>query len=83
MEIEKKLEDSFRYVGIDFGVNEKLRGENLLGIKIGLKARDLLIIYLKIEKIFKIKIPEKAIVNGEFNTYWSILDIIKNEKGIK
>ena len=37
----------------------------------------------KIEKIFKIKIPEKAIVNGEFNTYWSILDIIKNEKGIK
>ena len=47
MEIEKKLEDIFRYVGIDFGVNEKLRGENLLGIKIGLKARDLLIIYLK------------------------------------
>ena len=83
MEIEKKLEDIFRYVGIDFGVNEKLRGENLLGIKIGLKARDLLIIYLKIEKMFKIKSPEKAIVNGEFNTYWSILNIIKNEKGIK
>ena len=83
MEIEKKLEDIFRYVGIDFGVNEKLRGENLLGIKIGLKARDLLIIYLKIEKMFKIKIPEKAIVNGEFNTYGSILNIIKNEKGIK
>lgn len=82
MEIEKKLEDIFRYVGIDFGVNEKLRGENLLGIKIGLKARDLLIIYLKIEKMFKIKIPEKAIVNGEFNPFF-ILNIIKNEKGIK
>lgn len=83
MDIERKLDAIFRRVGIEYEGNENLREENLLGRAVGLKARDLVIVYFEIEKAFHIQIPEKAIVNGEFNTYWKILDIVRKAKGIE
>ena len=77
MNEEKILTNIFKNLGVDFNKNAHLKKENLLGKKIGLSARDLLIAFFWIESAFNIRIMEESVVNGEFNTYEHILRVIR------
>ncbi|WP_313563152.1 peptide maturation system acyl carrier-related protein [Ruminiclostridium cellobioparum] len=52
---------------------------NLLYKEIGLEARDLLYLFFDIEKEYNITIPEEVIVDGKFNTFNKIVEIIHNQ----
>ena len=56
--------------------NKEKCSRNLLCSDMGLKPRDLLILYYEIEARFRIEIPEEAIVEGRFCSFESILDTI-------
>ena len=45
-----ELKSIFEKVGVDIEFLEKNPKENLLGVKIGLTARDLLVVYFEITK---------------------------------
>ena len=62
--------------GIDFENNSELKREKLLGEKINLKARDLLLLLDNVEKSFSVSIPEKSICDGLFETYDHILELL-------
>ena len=66
-----ELKSIFEKVGVDIEFLEKNPKENLLGVKIGLTARDLLVVYFEITK----KIGCMIITEGKFNTYADILEI--------
>lgn len=50
--------------------------ENLLGREIGFTAYELMYLFFEIEKNFKINIPQKSIINGEFMTINDIANIL-------
>ncbi|WP_024834415.1 peptide maturation system acyl carrier-related protein [Ruminiclostridium josui] len=79
--IEKRLDDIFkRRFGIEMGPNkDKFRDKKLLGQEFGMPAKDLLYLFFDVEKEFSIKIPQEAVVSGEFSTYNGICQIIDNE----
>ncbi|MGF0034674.1 peptide maturation system acyl carrier-related protein [Bariatricus sp. SGI.154] len=83
MDTESKLMQIFKKVGIDFEKNIYLKDENVFGSKIRLSARDLLIVFFWIESVFKIRIPEELIVNGDFDTYEKILNTVEKCQGKK
>lgn len=77
MIIEEQLNEIMLYrSGIDFGKNEELKDQLLLGERIKLPARELVMIYLDIEKKFKITIEDEYIINGSFKTYQGILKML-------
>ena len=78
MEIERQLMKIFERFNIDFKRSENLKDKNLLGKEFKLKSRDLLIIFFMVESEFSITIPKKEIIDGRFDTYWHILEIVKN-----
>ena len=61
---------------IDFTKNEELKKEKLLGKKMGLTARELVHLYFLIEDQFKINIPNEIILEGKFDIYNNILEVI-------
>ena len=62
---------------IDFNTNSELRDEKLLGQKIGMPARELVLTLFDIEREFNTKIPEQDIIDGTFDTFNNILKIIE------
>lgn len=60
----------------DFEINPFLRGEKLLGEKIGLKARDLVVLLYRTEEVFEVSIPDDFICEGNFDTYDHILELL-------
>ncbi len=60
----------------DFEMNPFLRGEKLLGEKIGLKARDLVVLLYRTEEVFEVSIPDDFICEGNFDTYDHILELL-------
>ncbi|WP_024834411.1 peptide maturation system acyl carrier-related protein [Ruminiclostridium josui] len=60
-------------------LNNEAKNDHLLGSNIKLTPRDLLYIFVDIEEEFKITIPESYIIEGKFNTFNNILQIIKDE----
>lgn len=56
-----------------------LLNKHLLGIDIGLEARDLVYLYFDIEREFGIAIPEEDIAGGKFNTFNDIAEIIYDQ----
>lgn len=62
--------------GVDFLKEQPLQDEKLLGYKIGMPARELLLAYLDIENAFQIEIPEAAVAAGDFDTFSHILQIV-------
>ena len=56
-----------------------LLDKHLLGIDIGLQARDLIYLYFDIEREFGIAIPEEDIAGDKFNTFNNIVEIIQNQ----
>lgn len=74
--MEKKLQEIiYRNSGI--WISEQQKEELLLSSKIGMNPRELLLIYLEIEKQFNVEIDEKYVVEGKFNTYNNILFYLK------
>ena len=70
-----ELKSIFEKVGVDIEFLEKNPKENLLGVKIGLTAIDLLVVYFEITKKIGCMIPDDIITEGKFNTYADILEI--------
>lgn len=77
-----------RRAHFDFEAGIDDRDEELLGQKIGMPPRELVLTLYDIERDFGIEIPQRAVIDGSFNTFNHILRIIKesfadkyNEKG--
>jgi len=62
---------------INFETQISLRDEKLLGKKVAMPARELILALYDIEKEFNIKIKEKYLTDGYFDTYNHIAEIIK------
>jgi peptide maturation system acyl carrier-related protein len=82
--IEDKLRSIFEKAlsPIDIFDNKAKLEMEILGDELGFKSRHLLIIYYAVEKEFEIKISEKVVLEGKFNTFNNILQCIYQEKGI-
>lgn len=52
--------------------------EHLFSSKIDLSPRDLVYVFLKIEELFKIQIPEENIINEDFITINKITEIVSS-----
>lgn len=76
-----KLKEIFKVrLSLDFDLFEPaMLSEPLLGRKIGLAPRDLIYIFFDIEEQFGIRIPEEKIVDGQFNTFNNIYQIVFNQ----
>ena len=57
----------------------RLRDEKLLGPKVGMPARELLYVYFDIRQQMGIRISEYDIIEGRFDTFNNILDLIIKE----
>lgn len=65
---------------IDYiGKWEDIKDINLMSYKLNFEPRELVYLLFEIEKAFNIKIPEEAIVNGSFNNFYNISNIINNQ----
>lgn len=53
--------------------------EKLLGKVMGFEPRDLVYLYIEIEKQFNIQIPDESIESGKFKTLNCIIDVILKE----
>jgi len=77
MERENVLNEIFkRRINIDFKQKARLKKEKLFGEKINCPVRELVLILYDLERELKIKVSEDDIVNGKFDTYNHILEII-------
>ncbi|MCI8523918.1 MAG: hypothetical protein HFI62_12035 [Lachnospiraceae bacterium] len=61
---------------IDMQSNEKLRDEKLLGDKVNMKARDLVVLLCTLEEELDIHISTQDIVDGKFDTFHHIKELI-------
>lgn len=66
---------------VNFIEDIDLRNEKLLGQKICMPARELVLTLFDIERDYNVKIPEQAITNGSFDTFNHILKIVKESLG--
>lgn len=62
---------------IDFNLNNNLRYEKLLGDKICMPVREMVLALYDIEKELDINIPNDAILEGKFDTFNNICMIIE------
>jgi peptide maturation system acyl carrier-related protein len=62
---------------------ESIPGGHLLGKEVRLAPRDLVYLFLDIEKEFAITIPEQEVVAGKFSSFNNIIEIISSRLGCK
>lgn len=74
--MKTKLEKIFGKLDCDYEYIKQHPNESLLSYRIGLVARDLLILYFEIKANFDIDISKEMILNGDFCTYTGIRKII-------
>lgn len=75
--IKDKLKQIFlTRSSINFEENEILKEEKLLGSNILLPVRELILILYDIEKDFSINIPKEIVLNGKFDSYNHIVEIV-------
>ena len=79
MKVEKRLLEIFEKLKLDTDKVISNKNEKLLGKKIGLNARDLLILFFRIEEEFNIKIPESIITEVKFTTFKEMEEIIEEQ----
>lgn len=76
---EKILEDIlFDMWHIDMRSETWLRKEKLLGNRIKMAARDLAVLLFEIEDKMNIQLDRKSILNGNFDTFDHIVELICN-----
>lgn len=79
IEAESVMEDIlFDMWHIDMRSDIDLRGEKLLGNKINMRARDLVIFLHVLEEKLDIHIKKEDIVSGKFDTFNHIMELICN-----
>lgn len=78
---EKKINEIFmRYSGIDFIANQDDMDKKLMGTELGIAPRTLVYIYCKIEEELGVSIPVKEVVDGKFDTFSNICNVVvKNQ----
>lgn len=80
---EDKIEEILNSIlnkrfNINFEKNKELKGEKLLGLEINGQERELLLALIDIEESFKIKIDNGRILDGDFDTFNNIKNLIEN-----
>lgn len=76
-EVEHVLEDIFFGTWhIDMGLGSNLRDEKLLGSKVNMEARDLVVLLFSLEERLGIHIENTSIANGMFDTFEHIMELI-------
>ncbi|KEI95774.1 hypothetical protein N494_15285 [Clostridium botulinum A2B7 92] len=76
--VQRKLNDIFNRI-FDINLNsidEKLFERSLLGDFFCFEPIDLVCLYMEVEKIFNISIPQEYVVENKFNTINDIKEII-------
>lgn len=78
---EPKLESMLNKIfekrtGIDFTINPELKDAKLFGEVINLPVRELLLILYDIELQFDIRVPTQTILDGKFDSYFHIAELI-------
>lgn len=78
---EEKIADAFAQImkevtEAEFDKEPVLRQEKLLGEKIDLKARDLVVLLYRTEDVFDVSVPDDFICDGNFDTYDHILGLL-------
>lgn len=74
--LEKKLRKLMKLrTGVDF-TDEAVRKEKLCGAKIGLPARELLLLYYDIGGELGIRLPPELVWEGKFSCYEDIMAAI-------
>ena len=77
-EIEFKINKIFlKRSGIDFSENPELQTELLFGERIAMPARELVYVYVDLEKTLGIEIPEKQIIGKRFDTYRHVVECVE------
>lgn len=74
--VEILVEIFKKRANIDFGVYNNLKNEKLLGSKICMPVREMVLALYDIEKELAINIPNEIILSGKFDTFNSICRII-------
>ncbi|KRU24782.1 peptide maturation system acyl carrier-related protein [Clostridium botulinum] len=76
--VQRKLNDIFnRIFDINLNsINEELFERSLLGDFFCFEPIDLVCLYMEVEKIFNISIPQEYVVENRFNTINGIKEII-------
>ncbi len=69
----------FDICNVDIKSNIELRNEKLLGNKINMNARDLVVLLYTLEEKLDIHIKREDIVNGNFDTFDHIMKLIDND----
>lgn len=64
------------YTKIDFSKEKHLTNEHLLGERVGLPARGLVCLLFDLERTLSISVPQTAILEGRFDNYNNIRNII-------
>lgn len=78
-EAKDVLEDIFLDIWhIDMRSNNELHREKLLGRRINMAARDLVILLFAIEERIHIRIDKVSIIEGKFDTFQHIMELIYN-----
>ena len=79
-EVERVLENILLDMyHIDMRSNVELRSEKLLGDKIDMQARDLVVFLYAIEEKLDIHLKNEDIISGKFDTFDHILNLICND----
>lgn len=80
VEIRKGIAEIFRNrLEMDIeSYEEDSLDKNLFGDQFMLKPRDLLCIFVDVEREFGISIPENVVLEGKFNTINNIADIVSS-----
>lgn len=85
VQIQKSLSELVKEIlKIDLSsLLEEAKDYPLLSGRFGIEPYQMITFMEVVEKKFKIKVPESAIVERKFNTFNNILEIIISEKGVE
>lgn len=76
-EVERVLEDIFFDLWhVDMGLGSNLRDKKLLGSKVNMEARDLVVLLYTLEERLGTHIENTSIANGMFDTFEDIMELI-------
>lgn len=80
--IDVELANIFhKHTYIDFIEHKELRTMHFFSGELHIPARELVLILLDIQKNLGVKIPEEALINGQFSTFNSVKRIIEERRG--
>lgn len=67
----------FLHTGIDFNIQTDLKDAHFFGKKLNFAPRDLLLIFMDLQKTLNIKIPNNILLDKKFTTYNNVINILQ------